>query len=55
MDKPYTFSEDVYKLSSEDFKVFVKSKFPKVSVKKIKELHKNGNTNTIPTEVSQTK
>lgn len=40
-DVTLKFSKDVYEKSFEDFKDFVKSKNPKVTVSQIKDSHKN--------------
>ncbi len=42
MEITYSFSRDLYKLSLEDFKVFVKDRYPEVSVKRIKQIYKDG-------------
>jgi hypothetical protein len=42
MEITYSFSRDVYNLSLEDFKVFVKGRYPEVTIKEIKKIHKDG-------------
>lgn len=50
MEITYSFSRDVFELSLEDFKVFVKDRYPEVSVKKIKQIYKDGHVVSISGE-----